>query len=309
MTDAPAVPLLADNVTKRFGHEEVLRGVSLRIDRGSVHGLVGLNGAGKTTLLECSLGLQPFNEGLVALLGRAPRELYRTHGELAAVFDSPCIHPNLSVRDVLEFARRTCGRAARDPRDIEDLLGIARYSDVKVRKLSLGNRRRTAIAQALIARPSFVILDEPFNGLDAGGVEDVIALIRDLNRAEGTTFLLASHQLSYLEPICSHVAVLHEGRLAANGITSELLATRKTRIRLRTADDAHAASLLQGWSGVVVATPSHDHDAQGLQLELGDVAPAAVNRALVQAGIDVDELVCERPSLERLFHEITGRTH
>jgi ABC-2 type transport system ATP-binding protein len=160
-----------------------------------------------------------------------------------------------------------------------------------------------------VARPSFVILDEPFNGLDAGGVEDVIALIRDLNHTEGTTFLLASHQLSYLEPVCSHVAVLHEGRLAANGVTSELLATKKTRMWLRTSDNAHAASLLQGWFGVVATTPSHEQGAEGLQLELSDVATAAVNRALVQAGIDVHELVCERPSLEQLFHEITGRTH
>ncbi len=314
MTDSSAVPLLAEDLTKRFSRHEVLRGLSLQVDTGNVHGLVGLNGAGKTTLLECALGLQHFSGGRLSVLGMHPAQLYRSRGALAVVFDTPCIQFNLTVRQVLDYARLTCGRAARPAAEVEQLLGIEQYRDFKVRKLSLGNKRRTSIAQALIARPSFVVLDEPFNGLDAGGVEDLLALIRHLNDVEGTTFLLASHQLSYLEPVCSHIAILHHGRVVTGGATDELLAARQATLRLRTGDDAAAMELLRTLDGVHLHEPATGQHqpaqmANGTTLALALSGPtsAEVNRMLVNGGIDVHELVFQRPSLEELFHEITGR--
>ena len=93
---------------------------------------------------------------------------------------------------------------ARTPKQVEKLLGIEKFAKFKLRKLSLGNKRRASIAHALIGNPDLIILDEPFNGLDAGGVDDVLALIRQLNETDGTSFLLSSHQLPYLENI-NHV--------------------------------------------------------------------------------------------------------
>src|SRR5690606_31077562 len=122
-----------------------------------------------------------------------------------------------------EYAALLSAAERQDLPRLEALLGIEAYRDFRISQLSLGNRRRASIAQALVGEPSLLVLDEPFNGLDAGGVDDLLALIRRLNREQGMSFLLASHQLSYLERICSHMAILHEGRIACAGSLDSLL--------------------------------------------------------------------------------------
>ena len=136
---------------------------------------------------------------------------------------------------MLEYTRITCGKKdSVYPEEVEEKLGISRYRNYKVKNLSLGNRRRASIAQALIGKPDFIILDEPFSSLDAGGVDDLLLLIKELNRKEGITFLLASHQLPYLEQICTHVSILHEGAIALSIRIEELFELEHTRAILHT---------------------------------------------------------------------------
>ena len=297
-------PLKVSNLNKHYGSFAVLKELNLEVIEGAVHGLVGLNGSGKTTTLECILGMQAFDSGHIKVLGHKPSQLYEARGGIVSIFDSPSLNPNLTVRQVLEHARILCDKPARRPEEVEQLLGISQYSKFRIQHLSLGNRRRASIAQALIGRPAFIILDEPFNGLDAGGVEDVLALISRLNREEGTAFLLSSHQLPYLEQICSHMAILHKGQIVVSDKVDTLFKIRHTSVIIRCEQQEKALQLLSGNPDLQVIS---EHDpVDGIRVHPGRISSAEINRILVANGISVSELIIERPSLTSLFHEITG---
>ena len=297
------LPLRVTQLSKRYGDFEVLKQLNLEVTPGAVHGLVGLNGSGKTTTLECLLGMQAFQSGEVKLLGLNPDQLHKNRGGIVSIFDSPSLHPHLTVRQVLEHASLLCDDLVRKPEEVEALLGITRYSNFRIRNLSLGNRRRASIAQALLGSPRFVILDEPFNGLDAGGVDDVLALISKLNREEGTSFLLSSHQLPYLEKICSHLSILHKGQIVVSDRVEQLFSAQQSRLQVYCDDVVRACAIVQDMRGVTI----EDNSATGiLTLQLDNIAPSLVNQRLVEKGIMVDELVRERASLTSLFHDITA---
>ena len=227
-----ALALSVNGLNKSYGSFEVLKNLDLELKQGSILGLVGLNGSGKTTTIECILGLQEANSGSVSILNHTPQKLHETRGKIVSIFDTPSLHPNLTVRQSLEHAKLLSGSLVRTPQQVEELLGIEKYSTFKIKNLSLGNKRRASLAQALLGNPELIILDEPFNGLDAEGVDDVLALIRRLNKDKGTTFLLSSHQLPYLESICSHIAILHQGKILVSDNIDDLLANTNHSLSL-----------------------------------------------------------------------------
>jgi len=310
-SEATAVISL-NGISKHFGRVEVLRNLDLNVERGAIHGLVGLNGSGKTTTLECILGLQQFQSGCAKILGLDPNELHRAEGDIVAVFDTPSMHVNLTVRQALSHAalqlptkKHTRGSAAEPNRSVDEvmsLLGLSRYESYKLRSLSLGNRRRTSIAHALLGNPKLVLLDEPFNGLDAGGVDEVLSLITTLNREFGTSFLLSSHQLPYLQSVCTHLSILHGGQIVASGSLGDLLKGSDAKLIVRTPDLASAQALLMQFDGIQGVISENN----ALSITLAGAKPAAVNRALVNAGIEVNELVHVCASVDSLFRELTS---
>jgi ABC-2 type transport system ATP-binding protein len=292
------------NLKRRFGGVEALRGVDLTLPRGAIYGFVGLNGAGKTTTLECALGLLRPHGGDISILGLPPGRIARSGGRLGVVFDSPQLPPNLTVRQSLEYTRIACGRRGRLPAEAESLLGLERWRSTRTRRLSLGNRRRLSIAQSLLGGPEVLLLDEPFAGLDSSGVDDLLALLSRLNREEGLSILLSSHQLHYVERISSHAGIIHEGVTAAEGRLEALLEVEGLRLRLRVDDEARALALLRGIEGVRSACAL---DGGRLEAQLEGVEAAAINSRLVHAGVAVSELVCERPSLATYFRVLVER--
>ncbi|MBL6745969.1 MAG: ABC transporter ATP-binding protein [Pseudomonadales bacterium] len=287
---------------KKYGQFEVLKGLDLVLYPGAIHGLVGLNGSGKTTTLECILGLQDFDRGEIRVLGHGPRKLHAAQGRIVAIFDTPSLNPNLTVRQSLRQALLLCDGAARKPAEVEAQLGITKFSDFKIKNLSLGNKRRASIAHALLANPEIILLDEPFNGLDAGGVDEVLALIKDLNQQQGTSFLLSSHQLPYLEEICSHIAILHDGQIAASDEKSRLLGSVLSTIRIQTNDNHRAAKIIGQQAGLSLQTNT---STDILLVNSEKIGPADINRQLVEQGLAVSEIVAERASLDSLFRRIT----
>jgi len=296
------VAISVNGLRKRYGRQDVLGVVDLEAPAGAVYGLLGLNGSGKTTTIECLLGLLWPGGGRIAVLGSAPASLCRLGGRVAAVFDTPCLHPRLTAREELEHTRLLLGGRGRPIEEVEERLGLGRHRRVRTSRLSLGNRRRLSIALALLGRPELVILDEPFSGLDAGGVEDLLALIGELNRRDGTSFFLSSHQLAYMERICSHAAFLHGGRIAAAGEVAVLL-EGGARLSVRVDDVSRARLAL---AGSVRDDALRDAGDGRLELALDGVDPAEVNRTLVLAGVGVSELRVERRGLEQLFHKLVG---
>ena len=289
---------------KKYGQFEVLKGLDLALYPGAIYGLVGLNGSGKTTTLECILGLQDFDRGEIRVLGHGPRKLHAAQGRIVAIFDTPSLNPNLTVRQSLRQALLLSDGAARKPAEVEAQLGITKFSDFKIKNLSLGNKRRASIAHALLANPESILLDEPFNGLDAGGVDEVLALIKDLNQKQGTSFLLSSHQLPYLEEICSHIAILHDGQIAASDEKSRLLGSVQSTIRIQTNDNHRAAKIIGQQAGLSLQTNT---STDILLVNSEKIGPADINRQLVKQGLAVSEIVAERASLDSLFRRITQK--
>ena len=299
-TQTPA--LLISGLRKAYGNLDVLTGVDLTLAPGGIQGLVGLNGSGKTTTLECMLGLQRYDQGEVSVLGLKPTDLCTAQGRVTAVFDSPSLNPNLTVRQCLQHARILSRHAQRHPEELEKLLGLCQFSHFPIKTLSLGNKRRASIAHALISEPDLVILDEPFNGLDAGGVDEVLLLIKSLNQERGTSFLLSSHQLPYLEDICSHLAILHEGKIIQSGEKSALLRSETSKVRLRTTDPVGAVSTLQTIPDISCQPGATDEE---IWVSSDTMTAAAINSHLAQHQIPVYELATERASLGSLFRRLT----
>lgn len=304
--DIPEVALSVSGLQKSYGNFSVIENLDLEIERGSVHGLVGLNGSGKTTTLECILGLRNYNGGSITVLGHSPEKIHNAHGRVVAIFDTPSLHPNLTLRQCLEHARILCQDSTRSPQQVEKLLGIEKFSHFKIKNLSLGNKRRASIAQALLGSPELILLDEPFSGLDAGGVDEVLALITKLNEELGTTFLLSSHQLPYLEQICSHIAILHEGKIALNNEISELLKASAETVLLATQDQPRTQEVVAQLDGCEL---NQQTSTGYLQVTLTGTNSARLNKALVNADIAVDEMILEKASLDSLFRKtISGET-
>jgi len=294
--------LSVSGLKKSYGIHEVISNLDLQIHQGSIHGLVGLNGSGKTTSLECILGLQSVNSGDISILNYPPKQLHRANGDIIAIFDSPSLLPNLTVRQCMQHASLLCETPKRSPALAEQLLSIERFSNFKIKHLSLGNKRRASIAHALIGNPKMIILDEPFNGLDAEGVDDVLQLIKTLNKEEGTTFLLSSHQLPYLEQICSHIAILNKGSIAINDKIEALLAQSSCSVLLQTDQQETVIKLLENGTFAKVAIAA---DPNYLQVTLNSIDSSQLNKMLVDQNISINELILNRASLGSLFREIT----
>jgi ABC-2 type transport system ATP-binding protein len=307
----PTAPLVVKGLCKSYASTRVLHGLNLEVTQGAIHGLVGLNGSGKTTTLECILGLNRITQGHISVLGYQPHQLYQAQGAVVAIFDAPCLHPGLTVRQVLEHARLLCAEPLRSCEEVEQLLGISRYSAYKISHLSLGNRRRAAIAQALLGNPAFIVLDEPFNGLDVDGVDEVLALIKRLNQEHGTTFLLSSHQLPYLEEICSHLSILHKGRISLSGEIRNIFSHKHARYSLNCNNTAQAVRLLQQMPGVgllnLAELEQQNFPANRLiEVEALDISSADINYQLVTQGAEVLELIIKKHTLATLFRDSTS---
>lgn len=295
--------LKVEHLVKRYGSVVILHDVSLEVADHSLFGLLGLNGAGKTTTLACALGLARPTSGRAEVLGVSSREIHRTKGRIGVLFDGSTNYAQLTVRQNLEVAllMSGIGGGGRSPADVERLLDLHRVSNRRAKKLSFGMQRRLAIARALLGRPELVIMDEPLSGLDAEGVDQMLALARSLNRDEGVTFILLSHRLHELETIVTAVALIHAGRVVAAGPLDQLLGPQANAVLLRVDRRDEASAVLAASPQVAGVEP--DGDGR-LRVSLrGDAAE--LNHTLVTRGFRVFELTPIRSSLAEFFRQAT----
>jgi ABC-2 type transport system ATP-binding protein len=297
-------------LTKRFGARVAVEDVDLRVPRGSAFGYLGPNGAGKTTLIRMLLGLTRATAGTMRLLGHpVPAERAAALARVGAIVEEPRFHRYLTGRENLSVI------AAARERDshgrIEGALervGLAERADERVSTYSLGMRQRLGVARALLADPELLILDEPTNGLDPGGIHEFRGMIRGLVE-EGRTVLLSSHLLDEVEKICDAVAIVDHGRVVMQGSLAELKGNRQT-ILIGSSDGVRAQALLAAYPAVRSAAKT----PEGIRVTLRSDVPvmvedaaADINRFLVEAGLAVHRLEPAHASLEERFLEITSR--
>ena len=295
--------------TKKFGDFVAVDSLSFEVRRGDVYGFLGPNGSGKSTTIRAVFGLVEPTEGEIRLLGRQAGGPGGREG-VAGFVDAPGFYDYLSARDNLKVLAAADRRKGEPPmaRVLETVGLLGRERD-KVKTYSTGMKQRLAIASALLREPEVLILDEPTNGLDPGGMRDVRALIRRLNE-DGLTIFLSSHLLAEVEQLCNRVAVIGHGRLLAEGTIAEVVGGDNGRpgYRLVVDDAMSALRILQGTThvtGASVAEPPDGLGGEEIRLAVGPEGPGPVVRDLVAGGVAVLALVPSRPSLEDLFLELT----
>jgi ABC-type multidrug transport system ATPase subunit len=288
------------NVTKRYGHVEAVRSVSIEVREGDRYGLLGPNGSGKSTLVRMLLGLVYATSGEIFVLGqRIPRHAGRVLPEIGALIEEPAAYPHLSGRANLRLldaagpdgARRTRRRRVDEALERVGLAGIDRRP---VRAYSLGMRQRLGLAAALVRRPQLLILDEPTNGLDPRGIRDIRDLLVSLNES-GVTIFLSSHLLPEVSALCTRIGVLDSGRLVLQE-SLEALQKPTGRVLVSTDDPERAVASLNG--------QVEHRDGQDLVVRWPD--PASLNAHLVGAGVRVHSLAVQRRSLEEIVLDVTG---
>jgi ABC-2 type transport system ATP-binding protein len=299
--------LVTEGLTKRFGSQSAVTDVSLSVPRGSVFGFLGPNGSGKTTTIRMLLGLATPTHGTIAVLGHPiPSELEAALPHVGALVEGPAFYPFLSGRKNLlrmDAADRFSNPSTRAARVQQALVrvGLLNAAEKKAGNYSLGMKQRLGLANALLKPRKLLILDEPTNGLDPQGTREVRNLIRSL-AGEGITIFLSSHLLSEIEQLCSHVAVMADGNLVAQGSLEELRSQADTRLVVGVNRVKPAVILLKKHG--IVATDQGDNTLVAPVSH--DIDVAALNQALVAAGIQVSKLLVERPTLEDYFVELTG---
>ncbi len=199
-----------ENVCKSFGKQEVLKNISLKIPRGSIHGVVGNNGSGKTVLMKCICGFMHCDRGRVMVNGKQVGKDVDFPEDIGIIIETPGFISNLSGYKNLKILAALKGKIGK--KEIrETLIKVGLNPDMKkhVSKYSLGMRQRLGLAQAIMENPSVLVLDEPFNGLDKYGVLEMRELLKSLKK-EGKSILLASHNAQDIEELCDFVYDLME---------------------------------------------------------------------------------------------------
>ncbi|MFC6015348.1 ATP-binding cassette domain-containing protein [Plantactinospora solaniradicis] len=291
--------------SRRRGTRRALDGFDMRVEAGQVHGFLGPNGSGKTTTLRTLLGLIRPNGGRMAILGQeVPAALPTVARQVGAIVESPQFFPHFSARDTLSLLTGAGGVPERRVTEVLELVGLRERAKDRVKTYSLGMKQRLAVASALLKEPKLLILDEPANGLDPGGIREMRTLMRNL-ASSGMTVVLSSHILGEVQLICDSVTIISLGRRVAFGPVSAVLAQHSgggLRVRLEAVTDLPAAADLLTRSGARI-TMQDDH-----LLVYGVDKPSAVTRTLAGADLFISELAPVEVDLESVFLELTGTT-
>lgn len=291
--------LSIQHLTKSYGTLLALADVSFEVPKGSIYGILGPNGSGKTTLLGILTDVLRADSGQFTLLEQRDPALARR--KTGTLLETPNFYPYLSAYKNLEISAAIKGVSRTEIDPVLDRVGLLARKQSKFSTFSLGMKQRLSIGAALLGNPEMLILDEPTNGLDPNGIAEIRDLIRGLSR-EGRTVLMASHLLDEVEKVCTHVAIIKNGKLLASGSVGEVLASEDV-IALKAADLDQLAALLPGVKGYV--SQERKDNLILLHADLGACSLEEINRYCFEGGVVLEHLALQRASLEAKFLEIT----
>ncbi len=224
---ASAPALAVSGLTRSYGSHVVVRDLELEVQPGDVYGFLGPNGAGKTTTMRMVLGLIRRDAGTVSIFGESDPVTARRH--LGGIVEGPRFYPYLSgVANLRIFAAYSGGVPESRIQELLERVRLGERQSDPVKTYSLGMRQRLGVAQALLASPKLLLLDEPMNGLDPAGVRELRDLIGTLREQEQLTVFISSHILKEVEGLCTRVGIIQDGRKVAEGSADELLEEGET---------------------------------------------------------------------------------
>ena len=300
----PSVAVRADGLTKRYGETIAVDQLSLDIFRGEIFGLLGPNGAGKTTTILMLLGLTEPTSGSASVDGMDPtRDPLRVKSRVGYLPDDVGFYENMSGRDNLRYTaalnRLPFGEGERRVEELLALVGLSGVGDHKVEGYSRGMRQRLGLADALVKRPSILILDEPTVNIDPEGVRELLELVDRLSDEQGVTVILSSHLLHQVEQVCDRIGIFVKGRLVALGTVEELATDLDQWVfAVGVGGIADPSTVLSGVAGVVDV-----RQAEGrLVLVANRDVRSDVHRVVTDRGGFLTHLAREGADLDAIYH-------
>jgi ABC-2 type transport system ATP-binding protein len=296
---APAIR--TEHLTKTYGARNAVDDLTMEVPAGVIAGFVGPNGAGKTTTIRMLLSLIRPTAGNVEVLGTPASRPSEYLPRVGALIEGPAFYPGLSASRNLEILAALGSFSARRVDPLLEQVGLQGREADAVKTYSLGMRQRLGIAAALLPDPALLILDEPTNGLDPAGIQEIRRLLHSL-KAQGVTILVSSHLLAEVEQLADWIILLKDGRLVYQGWMDHLLEQRHSAlvVAAATEDDLRIVA--------AVARKQH-YESELIDGRLRVLAPVSfagdLNRGAMAAGVALTEIYPERSSLEETFFALT----
>lgn len=288
---------------KQYGPHTAVDHVELHVPQGCVYGFIGPNGAGKSTTMKMLLGLIHPTAGRVRLLGQELTEKSRLPllRQTGSLIESPAGYLHLTAQENLEIVADLKGVPHKDIGRVLDIVHLTQDRNRRVGQYSLGMKQRLGIAMALLGSPKLLILDEPTNGLDPAGIQEMRALIRNMPAATGATVLISSHLLGEMEQMVEQVGIIDHGHILFEGPLTELRRHSRGNVTLRLLDPAKAAPILRA-NGLT----AHSDSCVVTLPPLQDALLADLVQKLAACGAGVVELTPHTKTLEEIFLSLTS---
>ncbi|WP_311370491.1 ABC transporter ATP-binding protein [Anaerococcus hydrogenalis] len=285
------------NLKKSYNNKRVLDIDYLEIKEKSIYGLIGKNGAGKSTLMKIVLGLVKKDEGMVKVFNQEVngKNQKKLNKNLGALIENPSFYDHLTGYENLEIISSLKGVDKKEISKTLDLVGLKNVEKKKAREYSLGMKQRLGIAIALIGSPKLLILDEPINGLDPQGIEEMRNLFKNIVKNTPTSILISSHILDEIEKISTHIGILKEGKLTYNGSLEEYRRLHPPFISMITSDNKKALELID----------LNEDNLKGKKIILGKKSNQEIGQIVnfLHGKVDIYRIEEEKESLEKLFIE------
>ena len=288
---------------KQYGPHTAVDHVELHVPQGCVYGFIGPNGAGKSTTMKMLLGLIHPTAGRVRLLGQELTEKSRLPllRQTGSLIESPAGYLHLTAQENLEIVADLKGVPHKDIGRVLDIVHLTQDRNRRVGQYSLGMKQRLGIAMALLGSPKLLILDEPTNGLDPAGIQEMRALIRNMPAATGATVLISSHLLGEMEQMVEQVGIIDHGHILFEGPLTELQRHSRGNVTLRLLDPAKAAPILRA-NGLT----AHSDSCVVTLPPLRDSLLSDLVQKLAACGAGVVELTPHTKTLEEIFLSLTS---
>ena len=292
------------DLCKQYGNTLRVAHLDLSVPEGSVYGFLGPNGAGKSTTLKMLLGLVRPTAGDIRVLGKRMDSANRLTilRQVGSLIESPSYYGHLTGEENLRIVQTLRGAPEKNIREVLQIVRLDGQRGKKVAHYSLGMKQRLGLAAALLGYPKLLILDEPTNGLDPAGIQEMRELICDLPERFGMTVVVSSHLLSEIDQMADHVAIIREGELVFQDTLEALHGRSRHHLALRTTNNAVARAVLQEKS-----VPCQEEEGYLILPILSDEIAAQLTRLLGSRNLGVIRLEERQKSLEDIFLELTGK--
>lgn len=294
--------LKVSNISKKIKNKEIIKGIDLEIDKGEILGFLGPNGSGKSTTLRMIVGLSKPDSGYIEICGYSiTKDYVKAMSNVGCIIEEPNLYNYMSgYRNLEMLGSMSKGVTKKTIDEAVELVGMEKRIHDKVGIYSMGMKQRIGLAQALIHRPSLLILDEPTNGLDPQGIHDFREIVKGLAKEKNISVLISSHLISEVQMMCDKVSIINNGKIIQNGLVDEMISSGEVFWVLN--DSKKGQHLLKKHFSI---ESTIDKEKLNAIIDVNELTK--INKKFIQSGIDLKYVGTKKKTLEDLFLSLTEK--